>query len=441
VISVHAILILAWREIWTTLRYPAFWLAVLGLPAIMVGLAWMMNMAEEATLPFIDKPPVVVIDTTGVLADAVEDRLGTRRRTVEIRPVDDLGAARKDVRQGEVAAVILLGPDTISSGRVIVEGIEPPSERTTRAIADAVLLAVVPHLPDGGAEGLARLTGDEPLIHVALQDTRDQEAAMADTLTAVSLGSGMLLLLPVALFGSLMAQGMSRDRTSGFSTLLVCATRAENALAGQLVGGICLGFLQAAVMSGSLALFALIVVVTRSRRSPAADAAVASEEIWLDPIEDALSTLNLELSVADLGLPILVYVILGVLGTLSYVAWAMAATVGASSNEEETDAVKQARALATLGLVYPSMLLSYLALLDPAGSLAAWGQLIPMMFAIMVWGRYLHGVADLGSAVAVIGHVVVSLALIRIVARSFVTGETIWELFQRKWTHWRTGDR
>ncbi len=436
-ISVRDILLLAWREIWTTMRHPVFWLVLIGLPTIMIGVGWMVGQAEEATLPFTDNPPLLVIDGTGQLETTVRKQLRRRRWAVEARRPDELSEAREEVRLGDATALIRLNDDTILSGRVVLETIDEPGNMAD-AVSDAVLLAVAPHLTAEAGQSIAALTSGDAVIHVTVEDKRDPGETEKDALTLFTLASGMVLLFPAVILGGVVSQGMRRDRRSGFSTLLVCATRPENAIAGQILGGLVLGLIQLALLSASFTVFGLMLASTEpSAQAEMADIVTTADTDLLVLVEARLGEFSPDLTLADLVVPALVYLFLAGLGTLSYMAWGIAASVGASSNEEETDAVKQGRAIATLGLVYPSMFLAYMALLDPSGALAGWGQLVPLVFPVMVWGRYLHGVANFWSLAAVVAHFLVSIALVRLVARTYVTGETLWELARRQWTRWR----
>jgi len=141
----------------------------------------------------------------------------------------------------------------------------------------------------------------------------------------------------------------------------------------------------------------------------------------------------------DLLLALGLYILLGLIGTLNYVAWGMAGAVGGSSNEGETDATRNARLFFVMGLVYPAMIVGYFALLDPGGTLASWSQCVPVLFAIVVWGKYLHGVLDAWAFLAVAVHLLWSLWLVHLVARTYVTSETLWEFGRRRIARARRG--
>jgi hypothetical protein len=443
VISIRDILLLAWREIWSTLRHPAFWFALMGVPVILLVIGVLAMNVDRVDLPFSDDPPVVVMDATGVLSEAVVERLRKRGWNVDPGDVAEVTAVREQVSSGDVWGLILLDDQTLNVGRMTLERVEEPRRRYALEIEDAVLMAVVTASGDAELATLAGAAAEASLVHVRLDDQIDPEKDRLYWLAALTLASGLVMLFPVGLLGAVISQGMRRDRRSGFSTLLVCATRAENALAGQILGGLVLGLVQGVVFGATFAVYTVMTAassqVSRGAGPMEAVMTVAGGEGVTGLIESGLAQLDLQLSAGDLVVPAITYCLLAVLGVFNYAAWGMAAALGTSSSEEETDAVRQARVLAMMAVIYPAMFLGYLALADPTGWVAAWGQLVPVLFTAVVWGRYLAGVADFWSILLVAGHIGVSVALIRSVARAYVTGETLWELGRRHLRHWRAG--
>ena len=440
-ISIRDILLLAWREIWSTLRHPAFWFALLGVPVILLVIGLLAMQVDRVDLPFSDDPPLVVVDTTGVLGEEVVERLRKRRWNIESGDLSDVALVREQVSSGDVWGLLLLDEQTLTIGRVMLERVEEPRRLYARQVQDAVLMTVVAEAQDVDPLTLVGAAQQANLVHVLLEDRVDPEKDRLDWLAALTLGSGLAMLLPVGLLGAVISQGMRRDRRSGFSTLLVCATRAENALAGQILGGLVLGVGQGLVFGATFAVYT-VMTATGTQLARGADPmeavlTVVGIEGMGGLIESGLAQLDLQMSAGDLVVPAIVYCLLAVLGVFNYAAWGMAAALGTSSNEEETDAVRQARVLAMMAVIYPAMFLGYLALADPTGWIAVWGQLVPVLFTAVVWGRYLAGVADVWSLLLVVGHVGVSMALIRWVARAYVTGETLWELGRRQVRRWR----
>lgn len=288
--------VVAAREFLTTIRRPAYIVTTAGMPVfalLIIGISIIpayVIAKKEARASFVG-----LVDEAGVLGVTTEisykpglpsevedlvatglastnasnplaaggsipfDAGGTKSGTFTLRPYASSEEARQALRTGEIGSVMELGPDYLATGRVTV--CRKGSILTSGASAGGDLLRrfVVERLLRGRVDDAILERVRSPLRVTTLMLQNDGSFQPQDIVKevaglAVPLAFTLVFFLSVMMSSGFLLQGVSEEKENRVIEVILSSIRAEDLLAGKLIGLGGAGLLQIAIWVGMVLL-------------------------------------------------------------------------------------------------------------------------------------------------------------------------------------------
>jgi len=236
---VNVVWLIASRELRTRLRARSFVVGTLGLLAAIGG-----YLALSAWLANSSGPVVGLSGSAAELRPAIVAVAESLDEDLEVRIVDDAGAGREQVRDGDLDALLT------GSASAPTAVVDEELDDTVRGILTAVLQQRAL-----GAE-LERAGADPDAVRRAVADAGVRVDALnrADPLEGerLVLAGVAMTLLYVALitYGTGVAQGVVEEKTSRVVELLLATVRPWQLLLGKILGIGLVGLVQLVILGG-----------------------------------------------------------------------------------------------------------------------------------------------------------------------------------------------
>lgn len=241
--------VIAKREYLTRIRSKAFWIGTVALPLLMA--AWLilpgLVMAKARA-----KQRLVVIDTTGEVAEKLVERLTARAGSkiaasfeIEVLPAADAVAQQAEldrrVLADEIDAWIRISAEGLERDRVDYHAASV-SNFVTQEILEDALSQVVRELRLAAAGYDAAAVGElsRPLALSSVRISEEGSRAgggIGDIILAV--GLFMMLYMTIIIYGNQVMSGVLEEKSSRVVEIILSAVRPTEFMAGKLLG-ICL---------------------------------------------------------------------------------------------------------------------------------------------------------------------------------------------------------
>jgi len=261
-LSAHPVVLVARRELNSRLRTRSFVVGTVVSTVVLV----VFVLAHSTVF---DERRVSTVGLNGqsiAVAEPLTDGAAALDLEVRTTKVTDLASAREQVADGTLDALVSGAPAAL---HVLVRGDLDPDLRNvlTEIVQRQVLsglLASVEELDAGEVLATAADVGVEVRSLEPADPGRDQRLAIALVVVA-------LLYLALLLYGSLVAQGVVEEKSSGVVELLLATMRPWQLLCGKVVGLGLVGLVQLAAVGG----VGLLLAVLTGALTIAGPAAVA----------------------------------------------------------------------------------------------------------------------------------------------------------------------
>ncbi|GAA3390765.1 ABC transporter permease [Cryptosporangium minutisporangium] len=231
--------LIAARELRTRLKAKSFVIGTLALLAAITG-----YLALSAWLASSSGPVIGLSGSAAQLRPAIEAVAESLDEDLEVRIVDDANDGRREVRDGDLDALI------VGSASAPTAVVDEDLDDTARGILTAVLQqrALQTELQRAGADP------DAVVRAVAAAEIRIDALSESDPLEGERLvlaGVAMTLLyIALITYGSGVAQGVVEEKTSRVVELLLATVRPWHLLLGKILGIGLVGLVQLVILGG-----------------------------------------------------------------------------------------------------------------------------------------------------------------------------------------------
>jgi ABC-2 type transport system permease protein len=254
-------LIIALRELLTHLRKRGFYLATLGVPALMAVIVFASSQAA-------DKDPLAEQGVGAVPAQIQENKLqpfgyvdhsDTIKSVPEVFPAGFVRAypgeeaGRAALEQGEISLLYVLPADYVASGKVTWYHGEPSLEggADTRDLFELLLLINL--VPDHDAASALRLTRPMQLKAVSTKAALSEEGGEESKDANLMLALAFTLILSMSIFMSsgILLQAVVEEKENRTIEVLLSTITPRELLAGKVLGLGLLGLIQLLLWLGA----------------------------------------------------------------------------------------------------------------------------------------------------------------------------------------------
>jgi ABC-2 type transport system permease protein len=359
------VLVLAKREYMTRIQGRGFWIGVMAVPVLMLGIIGIVNMLEERAP---SKHHLVVVDGTGQVGSSLEQDLtegasGRGRNiafTVDVQPpAGDADAQRAEldrrVLAGEIDAWLWIPAGAVGGDKVEYHA-ENLSNFSTQGVLERRLTEALGRLRMAAAgldyDRIQQLTSRVNLstVRVTSEGGREEGGEGGALLSYLLF---MFLYFVIAFQGQQVMIGVLEEKTSRVVEIIISKVTPAELMLGKILGICAVGLTQ-------LSVWVLCLVVLS---------------------QPALSSmLPTDLSIPPLPLDVLVhYLILFVLGFFVFAGYY--AAIGSAFNS--TQEAQQLAVFAILFLIAPIFLFQ-IAINDPDSTLITGMSFIPVFTPLMM---------------------------------------------------------
>ncbi len=356
------------REYLEKVKTKGFWIATFALPALMIAMI-AASVGLSVAVARSDRD-FAAIDRTGVLGQAVTDRLGSAGYSVELLEADP-GVEEMDrrVADEEIEAYLVLDQRTLAAGTFAYRGTDSPGP-TRAALFEAVVadVALANRLAEvGDPEGLRALAEGGRLEYQTIGG--EDEAAEVARVASIAHGVGgiVFLYMAMAIYGGFVLRSVMEEKRTRVVEVVVSSVRPWQLMLGKILGVGSMGLTQLGIWTVCGALIATAGASVVAQAVPDVDMSMVAQAL------------------PDSGAVLL----LGVYFLLGYFLYSsLFAAVGAMCSREEEAAFAQGPLIAML--VVPFILETStvgsrgLAWLD-------WVALFPFFSPIMMYPRAVDG--------------------------------------------------
>jgi ABC-2 type transport system permease protein len=386
------------REYFQRVRTKGFVISTIAIPVIMIALIVIPG-AMGARSAMSDAE-MGLVDRTGVLAEGLEQRLGSGGLRVEVADSPEAEDRMMErAESGELAGVLVVDAETLERGSATWIGEDPPSTLRRLTIQQAVSQeALTRRLGEGDDPALVAL-----LAGGSLQVERvGAEEAVEDRLAGYAAGfvGAFFLYVVLLIYGGLVLRSVMEEKTGRIAEVILSSVRPWQLMLGKVVGVGAVGLTQLLIWVG---VGALIIAFGVPAALPfLADAEVAAM------IPDLLP-----------GAGVLVFFLLSFL--MGYFLYSsLFAAVGAMcSSEEEAQQLQ----LPVVMLVVIPFIFLFPVMDNPDGTFAVLMSLVPFFTPILMFGRVALGAAPLWEVLlSVVGMALAILLLAWVAGRIYRVG-------------------
>lgn len=356
------------REYLEKIKTKGFWIATFALPAVMIALMavsiGLSLMAARSDRNF------AALDRTGVLGQAVTERLGAAGYDMELLGTDP-GAEEMDrrVTEEEIEAYLVLDERTLAEGTFSYRGLDAP--RGARlALFEAVVadVALANRLAEvGDPEGLRALVEGGRLEYEAVGEEGEAAEVARAASVAHGVGGVVFLYMAMAVYGGFVLRSVMEEKRTRIVEIVVSSVRPWQLMLGKILGVGSMGLTQLGIWAACGLLIGTAGLSLAMQAVPGVDMSMVSEVL---PSAGAV-------------------VLLGVYFVLGYFLYSsLFAAVGAMCSREEEAAFVQMPLIAMLVIPF---ILQISTVGGRAFAWMDWLALFPFFSPIMMYPRAVDG--------------------------------------------------
>jgi len=345
---------------------------------------------------------IAVIDATGVLGEAVVERMAEGSFDPELVAPSSSAEEEQEARveEGDIFGYVVLNAETLISGTATFSGDGRPGTVRRIQLQQAVVRAVMEHrLGESGDDAdLGGLLGGGEIQWVDLGE-EEAEGAERGVQMIVGFAATMIIYMALLLYGMQVMRSVVEEKTSRIVEVIVSSIEPWQLMLGKIlgVGGVALTQLGIWVGTGALLSTAGIPMLIAAR-----------------PEMAELQNLVQYLPAAGAVGLFFVYFILG----FFMFAGLYAAVAAMCSSEEE---IQQLQMPVTILIVIPILFIAPV-MEDPNGPLATGLSLVPFFSPILMFPRFLGGAPLWQVGVSLVGLVLTILAVAWVAGRIYKVG-------------------
>lgn len=336
-----------------TIALPVFMMAVFAIPIVLQARG---DAAERS---------MAVIDRTGVMFDALADRLG---EGWDLERTDDSEAQLEQrVEDGDLQGYLVLDDQTLSEGRALYRGDGRPGTVRRIQLQQAIVgVALEIRLAESGGGVEALLAGGD----VSFEDVDDEAAEGAERAVGIATGfaGAFMLYMVLLIYGVQVMRSVLEEKTNRIVEVIVSAIRPWQLMLGKIVGVGAVALTQVGIWVGAGVLLSSVGLPILVASRP--------ELVQLESLMQYLPA----------ALELVVFVGFFVLGFFLYSSL-FAATAAMCSTEEEA---QQTQIPVVMLLVIPIMFLT--SMVDsPHTTFALVMSFIPFFSPVIMFPRFMLG--------------------------------------------------
>ncbi len=365
------------REYLEKVKTKGFWIATLALPVLMLGMMGVSAFLGIRSQQAEADRPLVVLDRTGALGEAVVERIGAAGYATELLEAD-LGVEEMDrrVTEEEVEAFLILDERTAAEGAFVYRGQDSPGRVRSALLAAIVGEAALENRLAGAeeAESLRALVRGGRLEYEAVGGEVAEVARVAAK--AHGMIGAVLLYMCMAIYGSFVLRSVLEEKRTRIVEVVISSVRPWQLMLGKIMGVGSMGLTQLAIWMLCVALIGTAGISFLVQVVPAADTSMISEILP---------------SVGSVAL-LAVFFVLGY-----FLFSSLFAAVGAMCSREEEAAQAQLPVIALLGIPFVLQM-------STAGGASfawmGWAALFPFFSPILMYPRAVDGSAPVWMVAA-----------------------------------------
>jgi ABC-2 type transport system permease protein len=369
------------REYLARVRTKTFVISTLAAPVILLLIVLIPALSGARSA--LAESRIALLDRTGVLGDAVSERLaelGFEVDAAEPSPTIDIElAARIDAQ--ELAGVLVLDEATLERGVATWRGRSPPSTLRRFGIQQAVVQAALVRRLVDMEEGEAivnLLAGGSLRLETPAAEERPEEDRAAGMVAGFA--GAFLIYMVLLIYGSAVLRAVLEEKTGRIVEVVISSIRPWELMLGKIVGVGAVGLTQ-------LAIFALFGVILVAMGIPA----------LLPLLPEGVPPVDLAEFIPSAGV-LAFFLVCFLCGYFLYAS--LFAAVGAMcTSEEEAQQIQ----LPVLMLVVVPVVFLMPVLEDPDSTLALWLSLFPFFTPILMFARVATGAAPAWQAALSVG--------------------------------------
>lgn len=356
------------REYLEKVKTKGFWIATLALPVLMLGLMGVSAFLGVRSQQAEAERPLVVLDRTGALGEAVVDRIGNAGYASELLEADP-GIEEMDrrVTDEEIDSYLVLDERTVSQGAFAYRAMDSPS-RVRSALLTAVVgeVALENRLAEAeDAENLRALMRGGSMEYEAVGGKVAEVARVAAK--AQGMVGAILLYMCMAIYGAFVLRSVMEEKRTRIVDVVISSVRPWQLMLGKILGVGSMGLTQLATWMVCVGTIGTLGIPFLSRVAPAANMDLIAEFV---PSAGSL-------------------LLLAAFFLLGYFLFSsLFAAVGAMCSREEEAAQAQVPVIALLGIPF------VLQMSTAGGASFAWmdwAALFPFFSPILMYPRAVDG--------------------------------------------------
>lgn len=333
-----------------------------------------------------DGNQVVLIDRSGVLAEALARRLEEGGLTVEIVPPDSprMDSAFAEAREGEISGVLEVDSTSLATGGARWSGEDAPSALRRMSVAQAVSQTALALRLEGavGAEEASEIRSLVEGGEVEFISLDEEEIGEGRRLAGAGAGfaGGMLLYIAILSYGTMVMRSVQEEKNGRVAEVILSSMHPRELMLGKIFGVGSVGFTQMGIWVGTSLLLAsagLPFLLAMLPPEITADLGV------IEAIRGAAPAIGV----------VFYFLLCFVLGFLTYAS--LFTAVGAMCSTEE-EAAQMAAPL--IMMVFLPIFLIMPVLRDPVSTFSTLISLFPLFSPILMFARVASGAAPLWQA-------------------------------------------
>ncbi|MBW3534639.1 MAG: ABC transporter permease [Gemmatimonadetes bacterium] len=244
------------REYLQRVRSRWFVFATLGVPllvlAALVAPLWFASQGDDAGTR------LVILDRSGMLAEALAERLSEAGLVVEPAGLDEEEAVLDErVRAGEIEAYLVVDPETLTDGASRWVGNQAPSMVQRLMVRQAVAATVLERRLGMGPDAQRLLRGGD--LEVEALEGAPAAGMETPAFVAAYVGSFVLYMV-VLIYAVAVMRSVLEEKTSRIVEVVLASLRPWQLLLGKILGVGAVGLTQLAVWVAGSALLASVAL-------------------------------------------------------------------------------------------------------------------------------------------------------------------------------------